>query len=251
MSKPKSLILTLTLALAFVFGATENIYAMHIMEGYLPLKYSVIWSLVCIPFLAAGIFSIKKIVEQNRKTLLILVMVGAYAFVLSALKIPSVTGSSSHPTGTGLGAILFGPSAICVIGIIVLLFQAILLAHGGLTTLGANTFSMSIAGPFAAYGVYLICRKINLPRSACIFLAASIGDLFTYIVTAFQLALAHPSETGGFRESLAEFLGIFAFTQIPLAVIEGLLTVVVVKGLEAYAKPELAELRYFEGGVLR
>ena len=31
-------------------------------------------------------------------------------FVLSALKFPSVTGSSSHPTGTGLGAILFGPT---------------------------------------------------------------------------------------------------------------------------------------------
>ena len=42
--------------------------------------------------------------------------------------------------GTGLGAILFGPASVSVLGIIVLLFQAILLAHGGLTTLGANTF---------------------------------------------------------------------------------------------------------------
>jgi len=251
MFKQKSLILIPALTFAFVFGSAEDVHAMHIMEGYLPLQYSAIWSVVCIPFLAAGIFSIKKIVEQNRKTLLILVMVGAYAFVLSALKIPSVTGSSSHPTGTGLGAILFGPLAMCVIGIIVLLFQAILLAHGGLTTLGANTFSMAVAGPFVAYGVYLVCKKINLPGSAGIFLAASIGDLFTYIVTAFQLALAHPSVTGGFSESFAAFLGIFAVTQVPLAIIEGLLTVVVIKGLEAYAKPELAELSYFEGGVLR
>ena len=43
-------------------------------------------------------------------------------------------------TGTGLGAILFGPSAVSILGLIVLLFQAILLAHGGLTTIGANTF---------------------------------------------------------------------------------------------------------------
>ena len=61
-------------------------------------------------------------------------------FVISSLKIPSVTGSCSHMTGTGLGAILFGPTAAGVLGLIVLLFQAILLAHGGLTTLGANTF---------------------------------------------------------------------------------------------------------------
>ena len=54
---------------------------------------------------------------------------------VSSLKIPSVTGSCSHPTGTGLGAILFGPSIMSLLGIIVLLFQALLLAHGGLTTL--------------------------------------------------------------------------------------------------------------------
>jgi ABC-type Co2+ transport system permease subunit len=39
-----------------------------------------------------------------------------------------------------------------------------------------------------------------------------------------------PVGNGGFRESLAEFLGIFAFTQVPLAIIGGLLTVVVIKG---------------------
>lgn len=247
-SKEQRFIVALSIAVAFVFGFVDEVGAMHIMEGYLPLNYCVVWGALCFPFLVIGILSIKKIVDQNRKTLLILVMVGAYAFVLSALKIPSVTGSSSHPTGTGLGAILFGPTAMCVIGIIVLLFQAILLAHGGLTTLGANTFSMAIAGPFLAYGIYVFCKKVNVPKSVGIFLATSMSDLFTYCVTAFQLALAHPAEVGGFRASLVEFLGIFAITQVPLAIIEGLLAVIVMKGLEAYAKPELTELRYFEGG---
>ncbi len=249
MSKNRRFFVILSIAAVLIFGSAGTASAMHIMEGYLPLNYSVIWSVLCIPFLVLGINSIRKTVEHNRKALLILVMMGAYAFVLSALKIPSVTGSSSHPTGTGLGAILFGPTAMCVIGIIVLLFQAILLAHGGLTTLGANTFSMAIAGPFVAYGIYIISKKLNLPKSLGIFLAAGISDLFTYCVTAFQLALAHPAEVGGFRASFVEFLGIFAVTQIPLAVIEGLLAVIVIKGLESYAKPELTELRYFEGGI--
>jgi cobalt/nickel transport system permease protein len=214
------------------------------MEGYLPLSHSVIWSIVCIPFLAMGIMSIKKTIENNRKILLILVMAGAFTFVLSALKIPSVTGSSSHATGTGLGTILFGPAAMCVIGLIVLLFQALLLAHGGLTTLGANTFSMAIAGPVTAYLIYIVCRRLRAPKSVGVFLAATVGDMATYIVTAVQLALAHPSETGGFMTSLEEFLGIFAFTQIPLAIVEGALTVIVIKGLEAYAKPELTEIGF-------
>ncbi|WP_206460279.1 energy-coupling factor ABC transporter permease [Anaerovorax sp. IOR16] len=243
-TKTERRIFTLGVILSFVFGTATISNAMHIMEGYLPLNYCIIWGAICIPFLVAGFFSIKKTISKHRKTLLILVMVGAYAFVLSALKIPSVTGSSSHPTGTGLGAILFGPSAMAIIGIIVLLFQAILLAHGGLTTLGANTFSMAIAGPFVSYAVYKICRKMNVSKSVGVFFAACLGDLFTYCVTAVQLAMAHPSEVGGFTASLIEFLGIFAITQIPLAIIEGLVAVVVMLGLESYAKPELTELGY-------
>lgn len=229
---------------ALLFGMTAASSAMHIMEGYLPLNYCIIWGAVCVPFFITGLFSIKRTVTQHRKTLLLLVMMGAYVFVLSALKIPSVTGSSSHPTGTGLGAILFGPTAMCVIGVIVLLFQALLLAHGGLTTLGANTFSMAIAGPFLAFGVFLICKKLHAPKSLGVFLAACLGDLFTYCITSVQLALAHPSQVGGFAASLAEFMGIFAVTQIPLAVIEGLIAVVVMKALESYAKTELTELGY-------
>ena len=208
-----------------------------------------VWGVVCLPFLVLGIARIRKIVETHRKTLLLLAMAGAYCFLLSALKLPSVSGSSSHPTGTGLGAILFGPAPMAVLGLIVLLFQAVLLAHGGLTTLGANTFSMAIAGPFVSFGVYALCRKLHVNRKIGVFLAAALGDLLTYVVTSIQLALAHPSATGGFVGSLTEFLGIFAVTQVPLAIVEGLLTVVVVLALENLARPELKELGYLGGAA--
>ena len=244
MTRIEKRIITLSAALSFLLFIGPQASAMHIMEGYLPVAHSISWGALCIPFLVAGILSIRKIVSQKKKTLLLFAMAGAYAFVLSALKIPSVTGSSSHPTGTGLGAILFGPAPMAVLGIIVLLFQALLLAHGGLTTLGANPFSMAIAGPFVAYGVYKLCCKLKANRLVGVFLAAFIGDLFTYCVTSFQLAFAYPSEVGGMWASMAKFMGIFAVTQIPLAVVEGLLTVVVVIGLESWAKPELRELGY-------
>lgn len=235
-----------SILIACIFGVTQKARAMHIMEGYLPLGFCIAWGVLCLPFLVTGLIRIKKIISNQRKTLLILAMVGAYAFVLSALKIPSVTGSSSHPTGTGLGAILFGPTPMAVIGLIVLLFQAILLAHGGLTTLGANTFSMAVAGPLVSFGIYKLCTKLKMNKLVAIFLAASIGDLFTYCVTSFQLGFAYPSEVGGVFASIGKFLGIFAVTQIPLAIIEGIVTVVVVIGLETYAKPELTELKYFK-----
>lgn len=243
--KEKRIMFLLVMGVA-IFGMPRAVQAMHIAEGFLSLPYCVAWGVICLPFLALGLFKMKKIFSENRRTVLIFAMVGAYAFVLSALKLPSVTGSSSHPTGTGLGAILFGPAPMAVVGIIVLLFQAILLAHGGLTTLGANTFSMAIAGPFASYGVFWICRKCKMNRLFSIFLAASIGDLFTYCVTSVQLAAAYPSEIGGFMASIQRFMAVFAVTQIPLAIVEGILTVVVVIGLETYARPELSLLGFIK-----
>lgn len=237
-------------SLSVVFAATAasgiNAGAMHIMEGYLPAPYCIAWGAVCLPFLLAGFFSVKKTVSENRRSVTVLAMAGAFVFVLSSLKIPSITCSCSHMTGTGLGAILFGPCAVSILGIIVLIFQAILLAHGGLTTLGANTFSMAIAGPLVTYGLYKLLSKLKVNRLVSIFIASFMGDLFTYCVTSFQLALAYPSEYGGIAASALKFLGVFAPTQLPLAVLEGILTVLIIMALETYAKREIASIGYFK-----
>ena len=46
-----------------------------------------------------------------------------------------------------------------------------------------------------------------------------------------------------------KFLGIFAATQVPLAVIEGILSVVIMIALESFANSELRELGYLKGGA--
>ena len=219
--------------------------AMHIMEGFLPPVWAISWGALAIPFVVVGLFSINKTVRENPRLKILLAMAGAFAFVLSALKIPSVTGSCSHPTGVGLGAILFGPTAMAVLGLIVLLFQSLLLAHGGLTTLGANTFSMAVVGPLVAFATYKLVKKAKGPQWLAVFLAAALGDLLTYMVTSVQLALAFPAEIGGFAASLAKFMGIFAVTQIPLAISEGILTVLIFNAIAAYGKDELRSLNIF------
>lgn len=200
--------------------------AMHIMEGFLPVKWAIIWWVVFIPFFVVGLKNITKIVKEQPKKKLLLALCGAFVFVLSALKIPSVTGSCSHPTGVGLAAILFGPSATVVLGTIVLLFQALLLAHGGITTLGANAFSMAIVGPLVSFGIWKLCKD-KMDKKIAVFLAATLGDLLTYTVTSFQLGLAFPDPSGGFMISAAKFLGVFFITQVPIAIAEGLLTVII------------------------
>ncbi len=228
-----------------IIGSTAPAAAMHIAEGYLPVQWAIFWWIVVQPFLLLGLHSLTRITNQNPELKLLLALSGAFTFVLSALKIPSVTGSSSHPTGTGLGTILFGPLAMSVIGGLVLLFQAVLLAHGGLTTLGANIFSMAIVGPMVAYAIYNLVMLTGKQKLA-VFLAAMLEDLCTYLVTAVQLALAFPAAQGGFMAALIKFIGVFGITQIPLSISEGLLTLLVWNWLQDYGQVELKTLKLFK-----
>jgi len=223
----------------------RTVYGMHIMEGFLPPVWCISWGILTIPFIYLGFVSINKIVKESSRLKLLLAMAGAFVFLLSALKIPSVTGSCSHPTGTGLGAILFGPAVMSVLGLIVLLFQALLLGHGGLTTLGANTFAMAVVGPLVAYAIFMSVRKTRAPRWLGVFLAAFLGNMATYVITSIQLALAFPDPAGGIAFSLAKFMTIFAFTQIPLAISEGILTVLVFNSIAAYGRVEFQSLKAF------
>ena len=198
---------------------------MHIMEGFLPWQWSLFWYLVSLPVIAYGVIQLKKITEENPESKPLIAVAGAFMFILSSLKLPSVTGSTSHPTGNALGAVLFGPAVVSVLGVIVLLFQALLLAHGGITTLGANDFSMGIAGPFAAWLIWKGSKKAGLSSSIGIFMAALLGDWLTYVTTATQLALAFPIPN--FISAFTNFMIIYAYTQVPLAIAEALLTVII------------------------
>jgi len=224
---------------------------MHIMEGFLPAQHAVGWTLASAPFLVWGVHSIRRCLRERPEQRMVLGVATAFSFMLSALKLPSVTGSCSHPTGVGLGALLFGPAAMVPVGFIVLFFQALLLAHGGLTTLGANLFSMAIVGPFIAVGTFRLSRLLALPLSGCVFAAACLGNLTTYLTTAIQLAWAFPDPAGGFIASFTKFGSVFAITQVPLAISEGLLTVLVVNALSRFNAEELKAMPLFARGEVR
>ena len=222
--------------------------AMHIMEGFLPKEHALAWFIIALPFVLVGSKQIKDIVTRFPERKMLLGLAAAFIFVLSALKMPSVTGSSSHATGVGLSAVLLGPAVSSVLSGIVLVFQALLLAHGGITTWGANTFSMGIAGSFVAWGLFKGARKVGLSDKIAIFVAATFGDWATYMVTAGQLAFAFPDPIGGFGAAYAKFLGIFAITQLPLAICEGLLSVVVYNALFNYQEQGLIDLGFNKQG---
>ena len=134
------------LLLALTLGL-EPLGAMHIMEGFIPMKWCIIWYLIALPFVIFSYRFVARKIKASPRMKSSFALAAAYTFILSALKMPSVTGSSSHLTGTTLGTLTIGAMAMPLVGAIVLLFQALLLAHGGISTLGANIFSLAIAGP--------------------------------------------------------------------------------------------------------
>lgn len=213
---------------------------MHITEGFLPPAHALAWTAVATPFVVHGARSAARLVREHPETRLLLGAAGAFTFVLSALKLPSVSGSSSHPTGVGLGAIVLRPPVMALLGTIVLVLQALLLAHGGLTTLGANVVALAVVGPWVAYAVWRLLARA--PFTLAAFAAIAAADLATYLTTATQLALAFPDATTGVLGAWLRFVGVFGVTQVPLAIVEGAVGALLLRGLTAWAAPELRTL---------
>jgi len=214
---------------------------MHIMEGWMPAGHALAWTAATAPIVLVASRRVARQLEERPEARLLLGAVGGFAFVLSSLKLPSLTGSCSHPTGVGLGAVLFGPSGMIVLGTIVLVFQALLLAHGGLTTLGANAFSLAVVGSLVAWAVHGAAKRARLPFSVRVFLAAALSDLATYATTSLQLALAFPDPVSGVAGALVKFQAVFLATQLPLAVAEGVLAAMVAGLLARQAPAEVRE----------
>ncbi len=235
----KTKLLVAMLSLLLVIPMT-NAFAMHIMEGYLPPNYCIIWGVVCIPFLIAGGISMQKQAKKNNKTKNTSCTCRSFRFHSFIAKIPSVTGSCSHPTGTGLRCNSFRTVDYVFTGIIVLFVPG----TSSCTRRTYNTWCKHIFNGdcrmFVSFGIYKLCQKLNAPKGLAVFLAATIGDIFTYVVTSCQLALAFPDQN--FFASLVKFMGIFAVTQVPIAIAEGILSVMIFNVLAKNCTNELKQL---------
>jgi cobalt/nickel transport system permease protein len=210
----------------FLIVWQNNAYAlgMHIAEGILTLKWSAIWIAMSFPFVAFSVYHFTSRMSVDRSKAPLYGLVGALIFIISLLPIPvPISGTCSHPCGTPLGAILAGTPAGMLMGSIALLLQALFFAHGGISTWGANVFSMAVTGSLVGYGVYKLARRTGLGSFPSAFLAGILGDVAVYLVTALQLALTLEMEVGFWKGWGILFVA-FLPTQLPLALLEGAVT---------------------------
>ena len=189
-------------------------------------KWAAGWYGASSVFIVKGVYDVT---QKSKKVLMfkpLLGLVSAAVFFISLLPIPvPLTGTSSHPVGSPMAAILVGPMASLVISVVALLLQALLFAHGGLSTLGANAFSMGVVGSLVGYSVFKLGRRFGLSLGIAACLAGILGDLAVYCTTSLQLALGMP---GGAEipviKGFLTFLTLYMPTQLPLALLEGLVT---------------------------
>ena len=216
-----SLWTTIALSAGLVLAMPVAAHAMHISEGILPLPWAGLWFLVSIPFVALGLRDLRIRSKRTPQFKPLVGLVGAAVFIISCMPIPVPSaGTCSHPCGTGLAAILIGPTLTVVVTSVALLLQALFLAHGGLTTLGADIVSMGLAGAFVGYGVFHFLRRLGVSWLIAAFLAGVLSDWATYTVTSFELASAlHGS--GSLGSMFKVILFAFVPTQVPLGVFEG------------------------------
>lgn len=214
---------------------TSNAYAMHISEGILPFNWALFWSVVALPFVAWGLYELKRKSSTDLSFKPLVGLMAAVVFIISCMPIPVPTaGTCSHPCGTGISAILVGPAISILISAVALLIQALFLAHGGLTTWGANILSMGIIGSFSGFLTFRALRLLTaliLPfnkrdnRRLAIqaFMAGLIADWATYITTSVELASGIRGESP-FWPLFWKILIAFIPTQLPLGILEGAMT---------------------------
>ncbi|HEU4583373.1 MAG TPA: energy-coupling factor ABC transporter permease [Polyangiaceae bacterium] len=204
--------------------APRTAHAMHLAEGILPLPWAALWTGVALPFVALALRLYKRRAKSDLFYRPLVAMVAAAVFLISCMPIPVPTaGTCSHPCGTGLGAILIGPWMTILVTVVALLLQAVLLAHGGITTLGADVLSMGIAGAFVGFLAFHAALRLGARPWLAAFLAGLLSDWATYAVTALELASAlHGARP--FGELFLTVGAAFVPTQLPLGILEGVLS---------------------------
>ena len=226
-------------------------HAMHISEGILPFGWAALWFAVAAPFVALGL---KRLNELSKDDLAMKPLVGlmaAVVFVISCMPIPVPTaGTCSHPCGTGIAAILVGPLVSVLITAVALLIQALFLAHGGLSTWGADIFSMGVVGSFVGYFVFRGLRMIGANLAVAGFLAGLLTDWGTYLATSVELAFGIRGDTP-FWPLVGKIVLAFIPTQLPLGILEGAMTAGMVTLLYRKRPDLLVKMRVIKAAELK
>lgn len=215
---------------------------MHLAEGTLPVGQALGWSAAAAPVLLWSLRAERGRAEASRVAGLL--MAGATSLLFSATLLPlpvPLVGVTSHICMTPVLGLLVGLRRMVWPTFFVLLLQALFFAHGGLTTLGANTLTLGVFGPVVAAALWAGLRRLGMGGAVGVGVACGLGGLAVYVADAAILALALAAEVPPLTTFCTACLG-FAPVQLPLAVLEAVVSGKLLQVL-ARRRPDLLQGR--------
>ena len=206
---------------------------MHLAEGVLPLSQAIGWSALAAPTVAWSLRGEQRARRDTPSSSFVMAGVTSLLFAGTLLPLPvPIVGATSHICLTPVLALVVGVRRIVWPTFFVLLLQAVFFAHGGLTTLGVNILTLGLLGPLATVGLWALLRRLGADGALGLALACGVGGLSVYVADAVVLAVALSDVTAHATTFGAVLLG-FAPVQVPLAVLEAVASVGIVRLLAA------------------
>ncbi len=211
---------------------------MHLAEGMLPLSQAVLWSGAAVPPLVWSLRGEQRSHRDVGSSSMLMAGVTSLLFAATLLPLPvPVVGATSHICLTPVLALVVGIRRILWPTFFVLLLQAVFFAHGGLTTLGVNALTLGLFGPCITVGLWTMLRKLGADNAIGLAAACGAGGLGVYIVDALVLSAALADVANPMTTFTGVLLG-FAPVQVPLAVLEAVVSVGIVRVL-AMRRPDM------------
>ncbi len=198
---------------------------MHIPDGFLSTP---VWlSLGAASAATVGALARRAQRETDESRIPLLGVMGAFVFAAQMINFPVAPGTSGHLVGGVLLAVTLGPAAAVMVMTAVLVIQALLFQDGGVLALGANVFNMAVAGVLAGYLPYALWGS-GRRRAPAIAAGGVLSVLVSATLALAELAISGiPIPTPILWASMSLFL--------VNGILEGLITVAVLRGLERLA----------------
>ena len=209
---------------------------MHLSEGILPINQAIFATAAVAPFFVDSCSKYRRTngaKSSNHQTPFVTMAV-AFCFAVTLLPIPvPIVGASSHMCATPLLALILGPRLVVLPTFGILLLQALFFAHGGLTTLGANVLTLGVIGPWCTFLLFHLLKKTQLRGHLSVGISCFVGSLAVYFSDSVLLGWGL-SDKQHFLETLKVVTLGFLPVQIPLSLLESLLSVAIIQYLVSY-----------------
>jgi cobalt/nickel transport system permease protein len=207
---------------------------LHIPDGFLTGEAAAVGAVVGGGALAYCIH--RASAESRERDLPVAGLAAAFFLVADAPFFPISVGTDGHLLGGTLAVALLGPWLGAVTMAVVTVLQALVFGDGGITTLGLNIFNLAVLPALLGYPLILGLRRVAPLPIACGMAA------FCVVLVAACCFVAESALGALSTVDIGALGGSILGTYAVIAVIEGVLTALIVKALLGVA-PELLRAR--------